>query len=207
MSQADSLIVLDFETTGLSPNSGDRAIEVGAVRIHEGQITHSFQALMNPGFKISGFIEHYTGITNAMLAKAPPCGEVMSQFATFIGDSNLVAHNASFDQKFLAAEMTRIQQYHVGGFSCSLLAARRVFPSAPNYTLSTLVNYMNLETNGVFHRALYDAEMAARVWLSIVNKLKQQYELPCIPFELMLKLNKTAKKAVPKFLTAMSRAR
>ncbi|MDQ7049380.1 MAG: 3'-5' exonuclease [Enterobacterales bacterium] len=95
MSNADRVIVLDFETTGLSPDYGDRAIEIGAVRIEAGKVVDRFQALMNPGCLISGFIENYTGINNQMLEKALPCREVMTQFADFIEDYNLVAHNAS----------------------------------------------------------------------------------------------------------------
>jgi DNA polymerase-3 subunit epsilon len=77
---ASSLIVLDFETTGLSPNMGDRAIEIGAVRLEEGVVVDRFQALMNPGKPVSAFIEYYTGITNRMLSKAAPCDEVMDEF-------------------------------------------------------------------------------------------------------------------------------
>jgi hypothetical protein len=65
MPAADTVVILDFETTGLSPGMGDRAIEIGAVRIDNGQVTERFQELMNPGQRISGFIELYTGITNS----------------------------------------------------------------------------------------------------------------------------------------------
>lgn len=105
---ATSAIVLDFETTGLSPNQGDRAIEIGAVKLENGQVVDRFQSLMNPGFRVSGFIEGYTGITNNMLNHAPSCDEVMSEFVDFIGDANLVAHNASFDKRFLDAELDLI---------------------------------------------------------------------------------------------------
>jgi len=77
---ANSVIVLDFETTGLSPDFGDRAIEIGAVTIEQGVVVDPFQGLMNPARRISAFIEDYTGITNAMLETAPPCGEVMMAF-------------------------------------------------------------------------------------------------------------------------------
>ena len=127
MSKADTVIVLDFETTGLSPNMGDRAIEIGAVRIENGRVTDRFQELMNPGRPISGFIEDYTGITNAMLAKARPCEEVMADFADFIGDYNLLAHNASFDKRFLDSELQQINREYSGEFICSLLIARRIF--------------------------------------------------------------------------------
>jgi len=101
MSKANTVVVLDFETTGLSPAYGDRAIEIGAVRIENGEIKDRFQELMNPGQPIDNFIENYTGITNDMLKDARPCKEGMSQFADFIGDDNLVVHNASFEKRFL----------------------------------------------------------------------------------------------------------
>jgi len=98
---ADSVIVLDFETSGLSPGLGDRAIEVGAVRVEAGRITGRFQSLMNPGIRISGFIEDYTGITNRMLRAAPSCRTVMAGLADFINDHDLVAHNAVFDRRYV----------------------------------------------------------------------------------------------------------
>ena len=99
------VIVLDFETTGLSPQYGDRAIEIGAVRIEDHTVTASFHSLMNPGFRISSFIASYTGISNRMVEAAPPCAEVMEQFAEFIDGHHLVAHNAAFDRRVLDAEL------------------------------------------------------------------------------------------------------
>ncbi len=165
---AQTVIVLDFETTGLSPNQGDRAIEIGAVRLEQGVITDRFQRLMNPGRRIDGFIEDYTGITNGMLRKAAPCAEVMDAFSDFIGDYDLVAHNASFDRRFLDAELQRIQRGYSGRFACSMLAARRLYPAAPNHKLGTLVKYKALPNTGTFHRALADAEMTAHLcWLCL----------------------------------------
>ncbi len=77
---ANTVVVLDFETTGLSPNMGDRAIEIGAVLLENGRITDRFQQLMNPGFRISSFIENYTGITNAMVRRADSCSSVMKEW-------------------------------------------------------------------------------------------------------------------------------
>ena len=122
------VIVLDFETSGLSPHYGDRAIEIGAVMIENSMITARFQSLMNPGFRISSFIESYTGITNDMLAAALPCEEVMKQFAQFIDGLPLVAHNASFDRRFLDAELGFIGRSRDSSMACSMLAARRVYP-------------------------------------------------------------------------------
>ena len=141
---ADSLVVLDFETTGLSPTQGDRAIEIGAVRIVNGKITERFQELMNPGQRVSRFIEDYTGISNEMLIDAAPCDEVMARFSDFIGNDNLVAHNASFDKRFLDAELVRIFRNYQGTFACSLLVARRIYQDAPNHKLGDLIRYKNI---------------------------------------------------------------
>ena len=200
MPAADTVVILDFETTGLSPGMGDRAIEIGAVRIDNGQVTARFQELMNPGQRISGFIESYTGITNGMLKDARPCGEVMRDFADFIGDYNLVAHNASFDKRFLDAELDRISIDYSGQFVCSMLAARRIYQQAPNHKLGTLVAYMNIPVEGTFHRALYDSEMTTKLWLSMLDGIGRQYELTEIPFKLMQKLTKMPKHAVHRLL-------
>jgi DNA polymerase-3 subunit epsilon len=201
MADADSLVILDFETTGLSPDMGDRAIEIGAVRIENGAVIDRFQALMNPGQRISHFIEDYTGISNAMLLTAPSCAEVMQQFARFIGHSNLVAHNASFDKRFLDAEFNRISHHYRGQFVCSMLLARRVFQQAPNHKLSTLVEYTNIQTDGTFHRALYDSEMTAKIWMEMLARIQRGYQLSSVPFALVEKLTKTPAKSVSRLFS------
>ena len=80
------IVVFDFEITGMSPDYGDRPIEVGAVRIEHDLIVDRFQALMNPGFTVSWFIESLTGISNELVAQAPPCEEIMERFADWIGE-------------------------------------------------------------------------------------------------------------------------
>ena len=196
MPRADTVIVLDFETTGLSPDMGDRAIEIGAVRLECGIIKERFQELMNPGRRVSEFIEDYTGITNDMLYGAPSCSSVMKQFADFIEDHNLVAHNASFDKRFLDAELTRISKGYSGQFACSMLAARRIFQHAPNHQLATLVRYANIHSDGAFHRALYDSEMTAKLWVAMLDEISERYAISDIPFSLIKKLTKTPKKSI-----------
>ena len=198
---ANSLVILDFETTGLSPNMGDRAIEIGAVRLHNGKVVDSFQELMNPGFRISSFIEEYTGISNQMLSTAPSCDEVMDRFVDFIADDNLIAHNASFDKRFLDAELDRIARNYSGKFACSLLVSRRIYPLAPNHKLATLINYKNIQSTGGFHRALYDSEMTAKLWLAILADIEEQIKEKHVPFTLIEKLSKTAKKDINKLLS------
>jgi len=201
-SYADSLIVLDFETTGLSPDMGDRAIEIGAVRLEKGLVVERFQALMNPGKRISSFIENYTGITNRMLSQAAPCDEVMEEFADFMGDSNLFAHNASFDKRFLDAELGRIFRHYKGQFACSLLVARRLYQQAPNHKLGSLITYKNILSEGNFHRALYDSEMTAKLWMTMIGDISQRTMAKNVSFTLIQKLVKTPKDAVDKLLQA-----
>lgn len=200
---ADSLVVLDFETTGLSPDMGDRAIEIGAVRLEKGEVVERFQALMDPGKRVSGFIENYTGITNRMLSKAAPCDEVMDEFADFMGNSNLVAHNASFDKRFLDAELSRISRRYNGHFACSLLVARRLYQQAPNHKLGSLIAYKNIPSDGGFHRALFDSEMTAKLWMTMLDDISELTQSE-VSFTLIQKLTKTPKKAVNKLLCSLA---
>jgi DNA polymerase-3 subunit epsilon len=205
MSMADTVVILDFETTGLSPDYGDRAIEIGAVRIKDGKITERFQELMHPGMEVDGFIEDYTGITNEMLSDAAPCAEVMDRFADFIEDDNLVAHNASFDKRFLDAELNNISRNYSGQFACSMLLARRVYQDAPNHKLGTLVDHANIPSDGSYHRALYDSEMTTKLWLAMLHNLATRCEITSIPFSLTQELSKTPIKSVRQFLASWDR--
>ncbi|KHT46715.1 PolC-type DNA polymerase III [Vibrio sinaloensis] len=201
MSLANSVVVLDFETTGLSPNMGDRAIEIGAVKLVNGEVVDTFQQLMNPGFRVSSFIEGYTGITNIMLRDAPTCDEVMAQFAQFIAGQNLVAHNASFDKRFLDDELERVNAAYSGEFACSLLVSRRLNQDAPSHKLGDLVRFKQIDNDGVFHRALADAEMTAKLWMLMVNDL-QSRGISEPSFALMQKIGKTSKSAIDKLLSS-----
>lgn len=196
---ANHLVVFDFETTGLSPDLGDRAIEIGAVLIENGKITDRFQQVMNPGIRIPLFIENLTGITNTMVKEARNNAEVMGDFYEFIAGHNLVAHNASFDERFLRAEFRRIKKYFSGGIVCSLLASRRIFQLAPNHQLATLAQYKNLPTDGVYHRALADAEVTAHLWLSMLDELREHHYPDLPTFDFMHRLTKTPKHQLHKF--------
>ncbi len=196
-------VVIDFETTGLSLHYGDRIIEVGAVVVQDNRIVDRFQSLMNPGMRISAFIEDYTGITNQMLSTAPPINEVIKKLANFLQKHPLVAHNASFDSKFLDAELERVQKKRQGEFACSMLAARRIYQDAPNHKLETLVRYKKLKTDGIYHRALADAEMTAHLWTRMIADLKSEFGLKQVPFQLMQQLGKVPRRKVSDFMKKM----
>jgi DNA polymerase-3 subunit epsilon len=197
---ATDVVVLDFETTGLSPARGDRAIEIGAVRILGGRLEERFSELMNPGFPVSSFITGFTGITNDMLAVAPPCGEVMTRFADFLGDSCLVAHNASFDLSFLSAELARVGRWHDPPVACTMKLARRLITDACNHRLGTLVAHCCIENDGTFHRALADADVTARLWLHLLGILKREHDLEPVPFSFIQELMTVKRDQAAAFL-------
>jgi DNA polymerase-3 subunit epsilon len=199
-----AVIVLDFETSGLSPHYGDRAIEIGAVKLENSMITDRFQSLMNPGFRISSFIESFTGISNDMVAAAPAGEEVMEQFAEFIGSHPLVAHNASFDRRFLDAELGLIGRSRTSSMACSMLAARRVYPQAPNHQLGTLVRYCGIYTDGTFHRALADAEMTGHLWIAMIDAIKDTFGIDQVSFDIMRRLSRIKKAGASAFLTKIA---
>ena len=204
ISTSETIVVLDFETSGISPDHGDRAIEIGAVMLRQGQIIDRFQSLMNPGVRVNSFIESYTGITNQMVQSSPKADKVMRDFARFIGDRPLVAHNASFDRRFLDAEFRRIGARRSQEFGCSMLTARRIYPEAPNHKLETLVRYKGLHTDGIFHRALADAEMTALLWMKMIEDLCESYGFEKVSFDLMCRLMKVSKTRVADYLCRCS---
>ena len=175
---------------------GDRATEVAVVIVDGGKIVDRYQSLMNAGVRIPTFIESLTGISNAMIRKAPPVAEVMRALAEFVGDVPLVAHNASFDSKFLDAEWLRISQQRKQEFACSMLLARRVYPGAPDHKLGTLVRHLDLPSAIRHHRAMADAEMTAHLWVRMVSDIKQQYSLSAVPHAFLRALQTTPKAQI-----------
>lgn len=181
MADVETMAVIDFETTGLSPAMGARATEIAVVLIRDGVLIDCYQSLMNAGVYVPAFIEQLTGISNAMVKKAPPAAEVMAAAADFIGDHPLVAHNASFDSKFWDAELSRIQRRRRQEFACSMRVARRLFPESCNHKLGTLVNFLGLPDSGVHHRAMADAAMTAHLVIRIQAELSQRFGLHHVP--------------------------
>ena len=202
----DTVAVIDFETTGMSPNLGDRATEVAAVIVENGRIIDRYQSLMNTGAYIPAFIEELTGISNAMIRKAPPAKQVMSELARFVGDAPLVAHNAAFDSRFLDAELSRIAHQRQQKFACSMLLARRIYPAAPDHKLGTLVRFLKLPSAARHHRALADAEMTAHLWVKMLSDFKNQHGLSAAPHELLCALQKLPKAKIAGYLEKAGRS-
>lgn len=193
--------VIDFETTGLSPAMGDRATEVAIVLLEDGQVVDRFQSLMNAGVRINAFIEQYTGISNEMIRTAPPAAEVMAEARRFVRGVPLAAHNASFDQRFWAAELDRLgpdEGAQAHPFACTMLLSRRLYPQAGSYRLQSLASFHALPSAGRAHRAMADAEVAASLLSRIQQDIRRDYRVDAAPHGLLVKLQRTQRKALPK---------
>ena len=186
----ERIAVIDFETTGLSPNSSCRATEIAVVMLENGRIVERYQSLMNAGVRVPAFIEQLTGISNAMLRNAPPAERVMEEVNEFVGCTPLLAHNASFDQKFWDFELGRIKRTRLQNFACSLLLARRLMPAAPNHKLGTLTTFARLPHTGQAHRAMADAEMAANLMAHLAQELRGKHGVRELNHDLLCKLQK-----------------
>jgi len=197
------IVMLDFETTGLSPEGGDRITEVAALRIAGGEIVDRYVSLVNCGVRVPSFITQLTGITQKMVDGAPPADQVVPELIEFIGADALAAHNASFDEKFLKAEgaLQGLACRHVG-LVCSLKLSRRVFPGLASYKLGNLSQSLGIVFGGRAHRAEADAEAAAHVLLHIGRHLGNSYGLRTVAPDLLVSLNRVAAAKVDRFLGA-----
>ena len=165
-------IVLDTETTGLDCLTGDRLIEVGGVELLNHISTgRTFHRYINPRRPVSFGAGEVHGITDEFLRGQPCFEEVVDDFAEFIGDSVLVAHNAGFDRGFIDFELGLCGRSSIAEhrFVDTLLLARRRHPNGPN-SLDALCARFGIDNSArVKHGALLDAEILAEVYLELLG--------------------------------------
>ncbi|NTX32088.1 3'-5' exonuclease [Burkholderia pyrrocinia] len=201
-----TVAVLDFETTGLSPNLGDRATEIAVILLRDGQVVDRFQSLMNAGRRIPSDVVALTGITNDMIAEAPPASKVMKEAAAFVGKHAVVAHNAGFDKRFWQSELGLLGMSAEHSFACTMLVARRIYPDAQSHRLSSLAEMLQLPKSGRAHRAMVDAEMASHLWCRLQHDITRTYGLDRIDHALMTRVQATIKAKVPMYLRSLVRS-
>lgn len=174
--QGERLAVVDFETTGMGPERGARATEVGVVVLQGGRIVDQYASLMFSGTPVPPFIERLTGISNAMLDAAPGAREVMAEVHERTQGCPMVAHNAGFDRGFWQTEMRRAGvDASATPFICTVKLARRIYPDAPSHKLGNLARWAGLPDNGRAHRALADALTTAQLLQRIGADLVQRH--------------------------------
>jgi len=170
-------ICFDLETTGLSPNK-DRITEIGAVKLVNSVITDTFSTFVNPQMPISGKITQLTGITDDMVADAPLEKEAVKAFYDFCGGSQavVVAHNAPFDTSFIKATAVRCNLDYNFTAIDTVAICRAVLKDIKNCKLDTVAKYLRLG-NFNHHRATDDAEILARIFINLLDRLKQDFGL------------------------------
>lgn len=169
------IAVIDFETTGMMPAQGARATELAVVVVERGQVVRRWASLMHTGVWIPPFITQLTGISNAMVAAAPPAAEVMREALRVVDGAPLVAHNAAFDRGFWASELGHAKLAADLPFACTVRLSRRLNPELRSHALGALARHHRLPATGRAHRALADAEMTAALLLRLLADLRQRF--------------------------------
>lgn len=163
-------IIFDLETTGLSAAT-ERIIEIGAVKVENGEISESFDLFVDPEKAITPEITRLTSITNEMVAGAPKEAEALEQFFRFCdGCDILVAHNADFDMGFLRAAIRRCGREEDPVQIDTLVMARAMYPELKKHKLDTIAERLGV-TQKHHHRADDDARVLAEIFLKMVQKL------------------------------------
>ncbi len=170
-------ICFDTETTGLDPKDGDRIIEIGCVEIIDRKITgNTFREIINPERKNSAESINITGLTDEILKDKPFFREIADKFLEFIGDSQLIAHNANFDINFINYELSLIDKEPLkNNVIDSLNLAKIRFPGKKN-NLDVLCERFNIDNSARDkHGALLDAELLAEVYLHLTQDEQSQF--------------------------------
>ena len=165
-------VVFDLETTGLKPTT-EEITEIAAVLVREGEIRDSFQTYVNPHKPIPPEITELTGISDETVADAPDLPEALDKFFAFLGDRVLVAHNAGFDLSFLKAACKRLEIEREFTYIDTLEMSRIMLPHLNRFKLNILAKELQV---GPFehHRASEDAAVLARIWIKLLEKLKNE---------------------------------
>jgi DNA polymerase-3 subunit epsilon len=176
-------VVFDTETTGLDCLSGDRLIEIGCVELLNHIPTgRTFHAYVNPKRAISREALHVHGLTEEFLRDKPCFQDIAADFADFVGDSMLIAHNAMFDRGFINMELGLCGRAALGEhrFVDTLLLARRRHPNGPNSLDALCARYGIDNSARTKHGALFDAEILAEVYLELLGGRQASFALAAV---------------------------
>lgn len=170
----ETYVVFDLETTGLYPNSGDTIIEIGAVKIKNGEIIDRYDELINPDKILSDEIIKITGINNEMLKNKRNEEDCIKDFINWVGNLPMVAHNAKFDIAFIDMAFNKYNLGSLNNIVIDTLGLSRYLESSERYhNLATLVKRYNIPWDeDKHHRADYDSEGTALIFDQMLKKLE-----------------------------------
>jgi DNA polymerase-3 subunit epsilon len=165
-------IVLDTETTGLSPDKGDRVVEIGCVElINHVPTSNTFQVYLNPEREMDEGAQRIHGLTNEFLQDKPKFEAIAEDFISYIGESKIIAHNATFDINFLNSELSRLNKAKISQERVidTLKIAREKYPGARNSLDALCKRFFVDNSNRKLHGALLDSELLAEVYLELIG--------------------------------------
>lgn len=196
----DDFIVVDIETTGLSPNY-DSIIEISALKIENNSLVGQFSSLVKPlggifpifpsddkeylydedgmpFYYVCDFISNLTGITNKMLDEAPVLECILSDFIPFVGDSIVVGHNVNFDINFLKVNISELlNKDFENEYIDTMRIARKLFKDEKHHRLKDIINYLGVPADKTkMHRGLYDCEITLNCFNRMKNLILDEYE-------------------------------
>ena len=189
--------IVDVETTGGSPLF-HRVIEIGILRIEHGEVAAKFKSLINPRQHIPEFISEFTGITERMIQKSPSFEEISEEIFPLFEDSIFVAHNSSFDYKFLTAEFERSGFKFTMDTLCTVRLSRVLYPQFKKHNLSAVIDRFDFKCKNR-HRAFDDAKV---LWdfLRLAEKEFPAEYLEAAFNRTIRKLSPAKQKKLPKIL-------
>ncbi len=163
--------VVDVETTGGRPGHGDRITEIAIVRVHDGEIIDVFETLVNPECPIPPMITQITRITSEMVRSKPVFASIAHEVAERLAGHIFVAHNASFDWRFVSHEVFRGTGQALDGTTlCTVRLARKILPQLPRRNLDSVANHYAVEIPAeARHRAAGDAIATAKILLALLK--------------------------------------
>ena len=166
-----SFVVFDIETTGFSPIT-NKIIEIGAVKVVNGEITERFSTFVNPEVPIPFEIEKLTGINDSMVIDSETIEVILPQFLAFVGDAMLVAHNANFDVSFIKENAKRMDIPVDFTYVDTVGIARTLLTAQAKYTLDAVAKTLGISLEN-HHRAVDDAECTAEIFVKFIAMLKK----------------------------------
>lgn len=166
--------VIDLETTGFSPIA-DEIIELGAIKIRNGEIIDTFQSLCKPQNELDEYIERLTGITNEMLQDSPDITELIADYLNFIGDDIIVGHNVNFDINFVYdVALKHLCKSLRNDFVDTMRISRRLLPELECHSLAMLVEHYNIPYNNA-HRSISDCILTFMCYEKIKEEIETTY--------------------------------
>jgi len=183
-----TFVALDLETTGLNPSS-DRILEIGAVKVINGQVCETYETLINPGMRISSRIEELTGISNEMVINGIAPGEAVRKLVDFCEGFPLLGHNILFDYSFVKRAAVNLNLTFEKKGIDTLKIARNLLPDLESRSLECLCSHFHI-TQGRAHRAVNDAYAALELYRILKERFPESSEELFEPKELVYKVKK-----------------